>query len=204
MKKRDVFLTLLLPCLGCVLSGCSKDAVGIAPYELTKEEQSLLASFGMTDTSRIFRFHAPKEAVALHINAYQLDTDGKWKKNDDGAVSIDSAQDSVQGMELKGTLAMEMQDDYSIDFHVNCAGRSSFTSDAGKLAQDHDYLASGKGFLDEFQNIELNKEIPIAVIIYDNGTSMRSYSVNDYFEPSVFEGMDLVQAITVEFSEQEL
>lgn len=34
------------------------------------------------------------------------------------------------------------------------------------------------------------------------GTSMRSYSLDDYDEPSKFAGMDLVQFVTLEFSDK--
>lgn len=34
---------------------------------------------------------------------------------------------------------------------------------------------------------------------FKSGTIMRSYSLQDYFEPSKFEGMDLVQVVTLTF-----
>ena len=33
---------------------------------------------------------------------------------------------------------------------------------------------------------------------------MRSYTTEDYFEPEKFKDMDLVQAVTLEFSDQEI
>jgi len=51
----------------------------------------------------------------------------------------------------------------------------------------------------QFQGIEMDKEIPVAIMVYDSGTIMRSYSLQDYFEPSKFEGMDLVQVVTLTF-----
>ena len=56
----------------------------------------------------------------------------------------------------------------------------------------------------EAQKIELGKEIPVSVLVYDNGNSMRSYTTEDYFEPEKFKYMDLVQAVTLEFSDQEI
>ena len=52
--------------------------------------------------------------------------------------------------------------------------------------------------------IELGKEIPVSVLVYDNGNSMRSYITEDYFEPEKFKDMDLVQAVTLEFWDQEI
>lgn len=56
----------------------------------------------------------------------------------------------------------------------------------------------------EAQKIELGKEIPVSVLVYDNGNSMRSYTTEDYFEPEKFKDMDLVQAVTSEFLDQEI
>ena len=103
---------------------------------------------------------------------------------------------------LSGTIAMEQRDNYSIDFNINCAGRGSFSSEEIELEQEP--LGSTGCFLTEFQPIELNKEIPLAIVVYDSGTSMRSYTPQDYYEVSLFEGMDLVQAVTVRFTDREI
>jgi hypothetical protein len=49
--------------------------------------------------------------------------------------------------------------------------------------------------------IEINKEIPIAIMIYDTGVMMRAYSLEDFFSPSRFEKMNLVQAVTLTFTD---
>lgn len=50
----------------------------------------------------------------------------------------------------------------------------------------------------------MNKEIPVALMVYDSGTSMSGYSLQDYFDPSVFDGMDFVQVVTLTFTDKEL
>ena len=42
----------------------------------------------------------------------------------------------------------------------------------------------------------------MALLAYDNGTSLPSVSLQYYFEPSRLEGMTLVQAVTLEFGEE--
>lgn len=39
---------------------------------------------------------------------------------------------------------------------------------------------------------------------YSSGTTMKSYSLQDYFEPLKFSGMDLVQVVTMTFSDEEM
>ena len=48
-------------------------------------------------------------------------------------------------------------------------------------------------------NIQL--PIPVALLAYDSGTSMSSLNLQDYFTPENLTGPDLVQAVTVTFSE---
>src|SRR5690606_31936681 len=97
---------------------------------------------------------------------------------------------------------MQLKENYAIDFNINASGRASYKTD--EIVLDTETMASTKGFLQKFQKIELNKEMPVAIMVYDSGTSMRSYSLQDYFDPSKFEGMDLVQVVTLTFTDKEL
>ncbi len=41
-------------------------------------------------------------------------------------------------------------------------------------------------------------------MVYDSGTSVQSYSLQDYFEPSKFSEVDLVQVVTLTFTDEKL
>ncbi len=97
--------------------------------------------------------------------------------------------------QLTGTLAMQLRENHVIYFNVNWGGRASFKTD--EIMLDTETIISTKGFLQEFQRIEMNKDY--AFMVYDSGTIMRSYSLQDYFGTSKFEGMDLVQVVTLLF-----
>lgn len=201
MKKKNLLIVAIA--LGLLtLSGCRNEPgktlskEGIAPYELSDEEKYILDSFGMTGTSQMISFHAPEEAITLETNVYCLDSDGTWKNIGGGAMSIGEEREPVE--QLIGNMTMQLREDYSIDFNINSAGRYSFASDP--ITPEREILASSRDFLQEFQKIELDKEIPVALMVYDDGQSMRTHSLNDYFEPERFEGMDLVQVVTLKFS----
>ena len=199
---------LLLMGLALLLCGCSReesgpdipDKEGIAPYKLSEDQQELLGAFGMEDSANLFAFHAPEEAVTVEVNAYRLTDTGTWEVTGNGAMSIGTERQPVSS--LSGTIAMELRGDYSIDFNISCAGRGSFSSEEIELEQEP--LGSTKGYLAEFRPIELNEEIPLAIMVYDSGTSMRSYTPQDYYDTSAFEDMDLAQAVTVSFSDKEI
>lgn len=169
---------------------------GIAPYELTERETYLLQSFGMKNSSQIISFHAPKEAVSLDVNIYRLNSGQVWESIGGGAISIGA--DRLPTDQLTGTFTMHLKENYAIDFNINASGRASFTTE--ELSLDIEAMASTKYFLQEFQNIELNTEIPVALMVYDSGSTMKSYNLGDYFEPSRFDDMELVQVVTLNFS----
>lgn len=174
------------------------DKEGIAPYELSKSNEYVLQSYGLNDISQIISYHAPKEALSLNVNVYRLEAGGKWGDIGGGSVSI--GIDRKPSDQLTGTLTMQLKDNYAVDFHINGNGVFFWTTD--EILIDSEAMVSSVGFLQDFQEIEINKEIPVALMVYDSGMNMQSYSLQDYFEPTKFEGMDLVQMVTVEFSDK--
>ena len=206
MKK--IITTLLMVIMMLSLASCSEkpnsikvlDKEGIAPYDLSDEGEDILQSFGMENDSQIITFKAPEEVITINVNVYRLENFEKWTLIGESAISIGEEREPIE--QLEGTFTMQLQENYVIDFHINCAGRMSSQSE--EIVFDSESMASTKAFLQEFQEIKLNTEIPVALMVYDSGTSMRSHSLQDYFEPTEFEGMDLVQAVTLEFSDKEL
>lgn len=170
---------------------------GMVPYELTDSEYVLLQSFGMEKNSQIISFNAPKEATKLIVSVYRLSDAEKWQETSSGGISITGDRKPVD--KLAGTFALQLKDKHAIDFNINCGGIASFSSD--EIMLDCDTPLTGLYFLSEFQNIEIDKEIPVALMVYSSGTVISSFCLADYFNPSKFEGMDLVQAVTLRFSE---
>ena len=205
---RKYFFIVLIVIIIVSFPACSgdKDAPkllskeGIAPYELTDKESYLLQSFGIENDSQIIAFNAPKEAISMEVNVYRLKDYADWESIGGGAISI--GEERIPAEKLTGVFTMLLKENYSIEFNVNCCGRASFKTSQTDI--DRKYMAFAKAFLIEFQKIEINKETPVAIMVYDSGTSMRSYSLQDYFEPSKFHGMDLVQAVTLTFTDKEL
>ncbi|MTK21008.1 hypothetical protein GMA92_06210 [Turicibacter sanguinis] len=202
MKKLAFICLFIMSILS--LSACSNlsdTKMGIGPYPLNERDQSLLESFALLDQSQLLSFNAPKEATSLMIHLYSLDESGNWQDvQSGGGISIETERDA--NTHLEGTFAMTLNDDHSINFVISSHGRFSSRVDLDDLGFDS--AISTHSFLTDFQTIELNKEIPVAIIVFDNGTSMRSFSVDSYFEPDIFEGMNSVQAVTLTFTNKEL
>lgn len=189
-----------------ILTACSSKAdlpevlskEGVSPYELSEREKYILQSFNMEGTSQIISFNAPQEAISLNVNVYRLNDGGKWDNIGGGGISIGKDRKPVD--KITGTFTMQLKENYVIDFVINTTGRASYKTE--EIILDGEIMVSAKGFLREFQDITINKEMPVAFMVYNGGNTMKSYTLQDYFEPSKFEGMDLVQVVTLEFSEE--
>lgn len=171
---------------------------GVYPYELSERESDLLESLDLKNDVNLILFKAPQKAKSLEARSYVLNKNGKWDMVSNLHIFSGGNDDSQS--ELEGIFSMLLKDDYSIEMHITSKGR--FSQKGIPLEMEVENLASSRGFLPEYKEIELGKEIPIAIMIYDNGTSMRTYSMDDFFSPSTFEGMDLVQAVTLTFTEE--
>lgn len=210
MKKKRFYFLMSVLIIAVILAACSNNGdssnsllshnlstkEGVQPYNLSEREKYLLQSFAMEGNSQIISFNAPKEAITLDIKVYRLEDGGKWDIIGGGGISIGEERKPTN--KLSGTFTMQLRENHAIDFNINSSGRASYTTD--EIILDTEILGSTKGFLQEYQEIEIDREIPIALMIYDSGTTMRSHSLEDYFEPSKFEGMDLVQVVTLTFT----
>lgn len=202
-KFITIFLVIVLT---IVFSACSNNTVapkllskeGVAPYKLSESDTYLLKSLGLETDTNIISFKAPKTAKSLKVNVYVLNDDDTWDVISGGQVLL--GQDANPDDRLEGTFTMMLKDNYAIDFNINTKGMASYQTDT--LDVDYEIVASSKGFLTDFQKIEINKEIPVAIMIYDSGSSMRSYAMEDFFSPSRFKEMDLVQAVTLNFTDE--
>lgn len=168
---------------------------GVAPYEMSESELYLFRSLGIEQDTNILSFKAPETAKSLKVNVYVLDDNQIWRIIGGGQVSL--GEDASPIDRLEGTFAMMLKDNYQIEFNISIEGRASYRTDI--LDVDNEILASARSFLNDFQRIEIDKEIPVAIMVYDSGTSIRSYCMDDFFSPSKFHGMDLVQAVTLTF-----
>ena len=209
MRKKTAILCSLFLLLG--LSACARNQEGtaslsrdgIAPYELSEENKSLLQAFGLSgQNSQILVFKAPKEAVSMNFHVYCLGEDKAWERIDGGGI-MRGWTDGEDGKCLEGLFTMQLKEDYAIEFHISDSG-SSAAYESAPVSWPHELPAKTWTFLQEFQKIELNAEIPIAILSYTNENGLSSSRLEDNFDPEGIENPDLVQAVTLEFSDQEL
>ena len=65
--------------------------------------------------------------------------------------------------------------------------------------------ASARCFLTESRDLPLNQEVPVALLLYGvDGDGIPVCSLEDFADPSRLAGLELVQAVTVECTDQAL
>ena len=185
MKRKLSVLLLFAAAAVLGMAGCASGSEGSG-------------SFGGLSKTGIAPYEcSDSESVSMTVTISRLEEDGTWKEIGGGTIS---SGDDLSGREpLSGALTMKLEEDRRIDFHIRTSSLFSFRTDP--VLPEPETLGSMTAFLQEFTEIEQNKEIPAAILTYDSGSAMRSCSLQDYFDPSVFEGTDLVLAVTVRFSD---
>lgn len=206
MKRTHPLWMLLVLTLALALGACSDQAPAaqentIAPYELNQQERDLLSAFGLTeDNALALSFQAPAEAKALFIQVSRLE-DGVWENVSDSVsgFGMDGPQEDLPDS-FAGLLCLEENVDRSLSVHVQSTF-GGFGNTPQGAAPDLEWTMRSTAFLQETQTIQLDQPIPIALLAYGTGTSMSSLDLQSYFTPEDLAGLDLVQAVTVTFSE---
>lgn len=199
MRRR--FLPGLLAAVLLFLPACSGTAANasISP-DLTESTQDVLEAFGMAGTASLLSFQGPEEAITLRLRVHHLGEDGAWEEADTWGTSIGEERTPVD--RLSGTLAIQLQEDGSLGFHIRSGGglASCQTEPIGL-----EPAASARCFLTESRDLPLNQEVPVALLLYGvDGDGIPVCSLEDFADPSRLAGLELVQAVTVECTDQAL
>lgn len=204
MKKIYTIILSIIIMIG--FSGCSNkeemdktiNKEGVSPYKLSESDKYLLQSLDLEKDVNLISFKAPKMAKSLKVKSYILDNNGEWDNISN--IHVLSGDNANSEFKLEGTFAMLIKEGYSIDMHITTMGRAS--QKGNPLDIESEFMSSSRGYLTDFEEIELNKEIPVAIVMYDSGTSMSTYSMDDFFSPYIFADIDIVQAVTLIFTDE--
>lgn len=149
----------------------------------------------MEGNSQIISFNAPKEVISLEVKVYKLGDSKKWDIIGTGGISIGKEREPID--KLFGTFTMQLRKGYVIEYNINTIGRASFITDEIILYKEE--IVVMKGFLQEYQYIEIDKEIPVAIMVYSSRKTLKNYSLEDYSDPTKFGEKDLVKVVTLTF-----
>lgn len=103
------------------------------------KKDALLVSYNATENSKM-----------LMVRVYNLN-DGQW--DEIGNLTFVIADDNKHG-----TISIMEKDNYVLELSTI----SAYT-ESEKIDDENEYVQSQKTVINDFQNIELNKEIPVAI-----------------------------------------
>ena len=164
---------------------------GIAPYDLSEGEEYILDVMNIKKDTLLVSYNAAENTKMLMVRVYNLN-DGQW--DEIGNLAFVIADDNKQG-----TISIMEKDNYVLELSTISASAKS-----EKIDDENQYVQSQKAVINDFQNIELNKEIPVAIYINDSDTAGVPIELSEFSDPSNFEGIDLVRAVTFEFMDETL
>lgn len=164
---------------------------GIAPYDLSEGEEYILNVMNIKKDTLLVSYNATENTKMLMVRVYNLN-DGQW--DEIGNLAFVIADDNKHG-----TISIMEKDNYVLELSTISASAKS-----EKIDDENEYVQSQKTVINDFQNIELNKEIPVAIYINDSDTAGVPIELSEFSDPSNFEGIDLVRAVTFEFMDETL
>lgn len=164
---------------------------GIAPYDLSEGEEYILNVMNIKKDALLVSYNATENSKMLMVRVYNLN-DGQW--DEIGNITFVIADDNKHG-----TISIMEKDNYVLELSTISASAKS-----EKIDDENEYVQSKKTVINDFQNIELNKEIPVAIYINDSDTAGVPIELSEFSDPSNFEGIDLVRAVTFEFMDETL
>lgn len=164
---------------------------GIAPYDLSEGEEYILNVMNIKKDALLVSYNATENTKMLMVRVYNLN-DGQW--DEIGNLAFVIADDNKHG-----TISIMEKDNYVLELSTISASAKS-----EKIDDENQYVQSQKAVINDFQNIELNKEIPVAIYINDSDTAGVPIELSEFSDPSNFEGIDLVRAVTFEFMDETL
>lgn len=174
-------------------AGAGEQAYLVSPYPYTESQTELLRLAGLTERVRAVRFDLPPGCESVKLTVHQLDDDGAWQ-----AVTKGELRPQQSDAPQQGVIVFMLGESGDITSIINLQGQATYqtetTLDTGAFA------AFSNLFLGEAEQIQWDAELPVGMLLYSPQPGVPAYELNDFFEPGRFAKEDIVQAITLQFT----
>lgn len=165
---------------------------GIVPDDYVSFSAKMFDILGLDTKEDIYVYNVPQEAKVIYIEAYSFDGSG-WKNVWDSGAGITAPS------HMSGEIAIEIKKDYSLKISGDYF---SSTTKPLTLSENIENVTVLK--LDDFWEFELDKEVPVYMILADEEKKEFSYNLEDYPSTENLDGVDIAQVLTIEFSSEPL
>ena len=184
------------------LTACQKTSTApgtlyIKPAELNYQEKKIAQLLGADTSSPIFDFSLDASVKSVQINTYEL-VDSKWK-----LISGGGGRQLSQAM---GRIALEFEKiPEGLRTAIQCGNDFSSSSYKSDNKLDTTGMGYGTSILSNFTELEYDKEIGLAVQMFNDAQQgIRMYGTEYFNSPEEYEklGYDHVYAISIMFSQK--
>lgn len=165
---------------------------GIVPDDYVSLSAKMFDILGLDTKEDIYVYNVPQEAKVIYIEAYSFDGSG-WKNVWDSGAGITAPS------HMSGEISIEIKRDYSLKISGDYFRA---TTKPLTLSENIDDVTVLK--LDDFWELELDKEVPVYMILADEDKKEFSYNLEDYPSTENLDGVDIAQILTIEFSSEPL
>ena len=184
--RRLIICLAILPCL----SGCNLNKGKIKEYALSDKEASLLEFVGLKRQIYALEYSPSKNAGELLVKYYHLEGN-RWVEDDCDYIKSDDSEIEA------GRIGFFIKENFTIE----CSFGNDFVVRTYINEMHLKKMPNGIDFVDGSQEIELNQEMPIAMMSYGSGGN--SVDLDFFYHPEVKEEMERIEAITISFRELE-
>lgn len=179
--------------------GCNKfddNNMTIEKSKLSKDEKNIFELTKVNTSVEIWDYDVDETIKSISFNCYELDENNKWQAISGGGSLLAEAK--------QGRISLAF--DKILDgIKISIQGKNGTISSSHESENSVDLksMSYTTSFLSSQSNIEIDKEIPIAIQIFDSDNEIFSGDVNKFYEPNEFEkyNYDHVYAVTITFSQ---
>ncbi|NFS10545.1 hypothetical protein FDE77_04480 [Clostridium botulinum] len=190
MKKKIVILIII--CFIFILIGCNNKNQGEIKFSnLMQKEESLLKLIENEADCKIYDYVLNNNVKSIYVNFKTLNSNGEWQENGGASSDVSST---------KGRIAISsFRDEGNLQISIeNGDGVVKFKSNS-ELYDNAKGMTRAMAW-DEECDFVCEKEIPLAMQIISN-TSEIGISMNNFYNTDELKDYDIVNAVTVTFSE---
>lgn len=174
---------------------------GVAAYNYSGSEKAFLTALGLADRLSVVGYCAPANARSMELTRQVLQPDGTWSIERIFAASREEGDETV----LQGLISVLRGADNSFTYGWENGDSGNWACSFTEMPEmDFAVKTRQRVFMPKSHYFEMDKELPLAVTVFDDEEGLAAMDPIDYYTPELFEGMNYVEVICLRFRETPL
>lgn len=174
--------------------GAKNMTMEIKSSELTEKEDELLKLMEQNNEYKIYDYKLDDKIKSIYINFYILNSNGQWDSEGGAELSVKSpiGRIAISTFSDNGNLRIACENQGNV---ISWISNSEVYENSKEMSKAMSW--------EENSEIIYEKEIPLVIQTLTDSNELVTYGVNSFYDTNKLKGNDIVNAITVTFSEKE-